>query len=139
MILIFGGFVINTGLVSAKVSSYSILLEGESTEPASNGFSKYKTDCGVFGDPGNPNDFAYYLQEIFNIIRFAAPVLVVLMTIVDLVKVTTSDKGNIDADLKKVGIKTLKRAIFAVILFVLPTLITTIFEFIGLYGTCGIS
>ena len=92
--------------------------------------------CSVFGDPDDPQheSFAYYLQQIFNIIRFAAPILVILMTIIDLVKVTAEEKQ--DGELKKIGIKTLKRAIYAVIIFVLPTLITIVFELVGLYGTC---
>ena len=149
--LILIGFAINYNFVS---KNEEILLAGEQsgintqTDPRYNNDSnksttsgintqadsRFHTDCGLFGSPQNPNDFAYYLQQIFNIIRFLGPILVLIMTIVDLLKVTASEKQ--DGELKKIGIKTLKRAIYAVILFALPTLITVIFELIGLYGTC---
>ena len=92
---------------------------------------------GVFGDPEDPNYIAYYLQLIFNIIKFLGPVLVIVMSIIDLLKVTAEQKQ--DGELEKLGSKTLKRLIYAVIIFVLPTLINYIFGLIGLYGTCGIS
>ena len=66
--------------------------------------------------------------------RFAGPILVVLLTIYDLIKVVSESKQ--DEQLKKIGIKTLKRIIYAVLLFVLPTLITIVFNLVGLYGTC---
>ena len=91
-------------------------------------------DCGVLGDPNNPDTFAYYLQQVFNIIRFLGPILVLAMTIFDLVKITAEQKQ--DGELQKLGAKTLKRLIYAVLIFMLPTLITTVFHFIGLYGTC---
>ncbi len=92
---------------------------------------------GVFGDPEDPNYIAYYLQLIFNIIKFLGPVLVIVMSIIDLLKVTAEQKQ--DGELEKLGGKTLKRLIYAVIIFVLPSLINYIFGLIGLYGTCGIS
>lgn len=92
---------------------------------------------GVFGDPEDPNYIAYYLQLIFNIIKFLGPVLVIVMSIIDLLKVTAEQKQ--DGELEKLGSKTFKRLIYAVIIFVLPTLINYIFGLIGLYGTCGIS
>ena len=92
---------------------------------------------GVFGDPENPNYIAYYLQLIFNIMKFLGPVLVIVMSIIDLLKVTAEQKQ--DGELEKLGTKTLKRLIYAVIIFVLPSLINYLFGLIGLYGTCGIS
>ncbi len=91
---------------------------------------------GVFGSTENPEDFAYYLQKAFNLMKFLGPILVILMSIIDLVKITAEQKQ--DDQLIKLGKKTLKRAIFAVMLFVLPDLINYIFNLIGLYGTCGI-
>ncbi len=92
---------------------------------------------GVFGDPEDPNYIAYYLQLVFNIIKFLGPVLVIITSIIDLLKVTAEQKQ--DGELEKLGSKTLKRLVYAVIIFVLPTLINYIFGLVGLYGTCGIS
>ena len=113
------------GFVSAYEQK-NVVLAGESTN--TNG------DCGYLGDPNNPDTFAYYLQQAFNIIRFAGPILVLLLTIFDLIKIVSD--GKQDDQLIKLGKKTLKRVIYAVLLFILPILITTIFNFIGLYGTC---
>ncbi len=92
---------------------------------------------GVFGDPSDPNYIAYYLQLIFNIMKFLGPVLVIVMSIIDLLKVTAEQKQ--DGELEKLGTKTFKRLIYAVIIFILPSLINYLFGLIGLYGTCGIS
>ena len=91
---------------------------------------------GVFGDPNDPNYIAYYLQLIFNIMKFLGPILVIVMSIIDLLKVTAEQKQ--DGELEKLGGKTLKRLIYAIIIFVLPTLINYLFGLVGLYGTCGI-
>ena len=88
----------------------------------------------VLGDVNDEDSVAWLVQLVLNIVKVVGPILVILMTILDLVKVTAEQKQ--DGELKKIGIKTLKRVIYAVILFALPTLITVVFEFIGLYGTC---
>ena len=132
MFLILVGFTINSGFVYADNNgnnySGSYKNNGDATNNTASG------DCGVLGDPNNEDTIAYYLQQVFNIIRFAGPILVVLLTVYDLIKVVSESKQ--DEQLKKVGIKTLKRVIYAVLLFVLPTLITIVFNLVGLYGTC---
>ena len=84
--------------------------------------------CKTFGSPNNPEDFAYYLQAVFDIIRFLGPALVIIMTILDLVRITAEQKQ--DGELTKLGGKTLKRIIYAAIIFILPTLISWVFELI---------
>lgn len=133
--LILVGFSINTNYVLADTKSGYNGMPSDVENKISN--NSTGETCGLFGDPSDPNAFAYYLQKSFDIIRFAGPILVILMTIFDLVKVTAEQKQ--DGELKKIGIKTLKRVIYAVILFALPTLINVVFDLIGLYGTCGIS
>ena len=132
-ILIISVFMINMSFVKADETMDDILPSAGGGKVIGGTYYGPKK-CGIFGDPDDPNEFAYYLQQVFYIIRFAAPILVILMTIIDLVKVTAEEKQ--DGELKKIGIKTLKRAIYAVIIFVLPTLITVVFELVGLYGTC---
>lgn len=130
--LILVGFSINTSFVFAEVQSGHNGMPSDVENRLYNNNSG--NDCGLFGDPSDPEAFAFYLQQVFNIIRFLGPILVLLMTIMDLIKVTAEQKQ--DGELKKIGIKTLKRAIYAVILFALPTLLTQVFHLIGLYGTC---
>ena len=101
-------------------------------------YETYDDGCGgVFGDPTDPNYFAYYLKTAFDIIKFLGPILVVLTSIIDLLKITAEQKQ--DDQLQKLGAKTLKRFVYATIIFILPTLINYIFGLVGLYGTCGIS
>lgn len=94
--------------------------------------------CSAFGDPNNKNDFAYYLKWIFNIMQFLGPILVLVFTVKDLLQVTAELKQDPN-EFKKLGAKTVKRFIYAVMLFFLPTLINYVFGIVGLYGTCGIS
>ena len=90
--------------------------------------------CPLFGEIDNPNHFAYYLQIAFDIIKFLGPVLVLLMSIIDLIKITAD--GKQDDQLQKLGKKTLKRIIYAALLFVIPQLLSWLLNLIGLTGTC---
>ena len=96
-----------------------------------------KDSCGgVFGSINNKENFAYYLFHAFQIMKFLGPILVVVMSILDLVKITADPKQ--DDQLQKLGFKTLKRLVYAALIFVLPDLINYLFGLVGLYGTCGI-
>ena len=92
---------------------------------------------GIFGDTEDPNNVAYYLNWIFNIIKFAGPILVLIVTIKDLL-ILTADLKQDPNEMNKLIKKTLKRIMYAVLLFILPTLVDTLFKTFGLYGTCGI-
>jgi len=94
-------------------------------------------ECGILGDPTNPETFAWYLNQVLNVIKFLGPVLVILTSIFDLIKVTAEQKQ--DGAIQKFGAKTLKRLIYAALLFVFPSVLNILLELIGLYGTCGIS
>lgn len=139
LLLILVGFSINVSFVGAATQTNgngTLDISAGAGKVDNKGFERTSNndDCGILGDPNDKETFAYYLQQTFNIIRFLGPILVLVMTVIDLVKVTAEQKQ--DGELQKVGVKTLKRFIYAVIIFMLPTLITTIFHLIGLYGTC---
>ena len=136
MFLILVGFAINVGFVNAAGTNTNgtVEISAGAGKTDNSGFERSDSNCGILGDPNDDQTIAFYLQQVFNIIRFVGPILVLLMTILDLVKITAEQKQ--DGELQKIGVKTLKRLIYAVILFMLPTLITTVFNFIGLYGTC---
>lgn len=89
----------------------------------------------VFGDPNDPAYFAYYLQKAFDVMKFAGIILAIAMTIKDLVSAVAEQKND---TFQKIGKNTLKRLIYAVAIFILPSLLTYVFELLGLYGTCGI-
>lgn len=93
-------------------------------------------DCNfIFGDFSKPGTFGNMLRQILKFIQFLGPVLVVVLSIMDLVKVVTS--GDKDA-LSKFLNKTVKRLIYAVLLFVFPTILDYILRWTNVYGTCTI-
>ncbi len=90
---------------------------------------------GTLGSPDTPGTTAYLLQEIFDVIKLAVPVLLIVLTVIEFMKAVTSGKD----DAIKVAFKhTITRLILGLIIFLLPTLIDYIMELLGLYDTCGI-
>ena len=101
---------------------------------------------GVFGDledDGKTNDSdgngipstGYVLIKVLNFIKFLGPILVIAMTIMEGVKtVTSNDKDS----LSKFGKITIKRVIYAVLLYAFPAFVNFIIKFAFAGGTCGI-
>ena len=89
----------------------------------------------IFGDPNKDGDFANYLQQIFNVFKYLAPALVIVLSIVEFIKAAASDDKDA---LMKAGKKTGIRIALAISLFFIPGLINFLFEKLGWYGTCGI-
>ena len=85
---------------------------------------------GLFGDT-----LTGMVQDALDLMKIAGPILVIVMTIIDLIKAVAS--GGKD-DLSKLGTKTIKRLIYAVLLFVSPSLLDWLFGLFSIYGTCGI-
>lgn len=92
-------------------------------------------NCPAFGDPNIKTDPAYWIQWILNLMKYMAIIALLVLVISDFLKaLVENDK---DA-LKKAGSKALKRFIYCVLLFFLPTIISLIMTMFGAYGTCGI-
>lgn len=91
--------------------------------------------CGAFGDPKDSNSFAGQLQQIFNIMKFLGIILALVLTIKDLVYAVAEQKND---TFPKIGKTALKRFVYAILIFFLPTVLNFIFSLLGLYGTCGI-
>ena len=95
-----------------------------------------KEDCdSIFGNPNTEGTFGHFLQQIFNVFKYLAPALVIVLSIVEFIKAVASDDK--DALLKATK-KTGTRIILAIALFFIPTLINFLFEKLGWYGTCNI-
>lgn len=124
--------------------------QGYTEETLYKNYEAYVPDQDYTYDPndpcysllGNPEDNinkppAYYMNFVFNLIRYIAIIAFVVLTIVEFFKATTS--GDQDA-LKKALQKTIKRLIIAVIIFFLPILINFVLELLGIISnpTCGI-
>ena len=95
-----------------------------------------KEDCDyVFGDINDKNSVAYFLQQIFNVFKYAAPILCLVFVTVDFLKAAAShDEKALMKAFQNAG----KRIVMAIILFFIPDLINWLFPLIGLTGTCSI-
>lgn len=85
---------------------------------------------GILGE-----DLTALLKDALRLMQIAGPILVIVMTIIDLIKATATGGKE---DLSKVGKKTVKRLIYAVLLFLIPTILNWVFSIFGVYGVCGI-
>lgn len=64
--------------------------------------------------------FGFFLNQLFKLVRFAVPVIIIALTIVDFVKAMSAQNQD---EIKKAFNKLISRIIVGVIIFVLPTLI----------------
>lgn len=96
--------------------------------------NKYANKCQyILGDPSKEGYFAYYLDMTFRFIKFAAPVILIVMSVIDYIKVVASSDAD---ELKKVNKKTVTRIIFTLLIFLLPILISVLLRLLGLQGSC---
>lgn len=86
---------------------------------------------------GSFNEFGQFMQDLFTLIKFAAPVLVIALSTVDYAKALSAQNAD---EMKKAHGKFVKRLICGVAVFLLPFLLDLLFDIFGLYGldTCGI-
>ena len=83
----------------------------------------------------NKNSLGYFLQTAFNIIKYIVPIILIVLTMVDFLKAVSSG----DKDIVKVATsKLVKRAIIALVIFLIPTLLQLVLGLVTSYGTCGI-
>ena len=93
-------------------------------------------DCNsLFGDVNDEDSTAYFLNEIFGVFKWMAPLLCLAFSVVEFVKAAASQDKEA---LNKAGAKTVKRIILALVLFFIPSLINFLFPLLGWYSTCGI-
>lgn len=131
--LLLSMFFIGLGVVNAmplsEENSFYVgqLLDGENEGNA--------TCEGVLGDVNDESSTAYLLQEIFDIMKIASPVLVLVFSILDFIgAVASQDKDR----LTKATKHTFIRVIVGLIVFVIPFICDFIFNLTGMYSTCGI-
>src|SRR5574344_153147 len=89
-------------------------------------------DCGILGE-----DFLDYLKDAFNLIQVIGPILALVFSMVDMLKAVAS--GEEDAK-KKAFSNTGKRLTAAVLLYMIPAILTLLFSIINKFtgSTCGI-
>lgn len=89
---------------------------------------KVKLVCGLFGE----KTFGY-IKLVWNIIKYAAPVLVIILGMLDFAKVVLSGE---EKDMKVAGQRFIKRIIAAVVIILLPVLLRFIFSIVGFSEGC---
>lgn len=90
-------------------------------------------DCKKLDPKGK---FLKFLQDIFDIMKYAGPVLCLVLSTMDFIKAAASQDKEA---LKKAASRSMKRLALAMILFFIPTLINFLFPLFGWNGTCGIN
>ena len=145
---------ISTGICEAKAYSltsndetpvginiaYKSLKKEKKTEEADPGIKINKTDnmCnGLFYENGQKTEFATLLQMLLNVIKYAAPILVLVFSVAEFVKaIASQDKDAINKATKN----SAWRLGIAVGLYFLPLLINFLVNlFLGIKDpTCGL-
>ena len=73
------------------------------------------------------------IKWVINVICWVIPIILIVLCILDIAKIVTA--GNIDDKLKKeVTGRITTRIIFAVIIFLVPTIVSILFQFIPVSG-----
>lgn len=83
--------------------------------------------------PSELVDIIGIIRWVINIICWAIPIILIVLCILDIAKIVTA--GNIDDKLKKeVTGRITTRIIFAVLIFLVPTIVKLIFSLIPVNG-----
>ena len=72
-------------------------------------------------------------NKVLNLIKYAIPILLIVLGTLDIAKVVTAGEGK-DDDVKKATKKFTTRVIYAVVIFLIPTIISVLFDLVTLPG-----
>ena len=103
-------------------------IEQGENQTGNNEIDEMNKCSSLLGDPNQnePATPAYYLSFAFSVIRYVAIILLIVLTTMDFVSAVASQDNDI---LKKTVNKTIKRAVLCVVIFLLPTLISFVLQF----------
>ncbi len=89
-------------------------------------------DCEtLLGSVDEPDDPAYWLQMILDIMKYLAVAAVVVLSILDFIRaISSQDSDNVNKAIKTV----IKRIIFAVLIFLFPIVLRYMFILLGVYS-----
>ncbi len=96
-------------------------------------FGTEESCAGFLGDKTDTSSPAYYLNLIMKIFKYAAVILALVLSMIDFLKATISQDKDL---LQKAIISSVKRLIFAIIIFFLPIVINYFLGLIGAYSSC---
>ena len=122
----------NKEAISDSISGSENKLDSQlqtppSSSSGSSNLEKLNGCSSLLEDPNTPGTPAYYLSFAFSIMRYAAIILLIVMTIMDFTGSVAAQDNDV---MKKAMGKLSKRAIMLVIIFFLPTVIDLMLKFI---------
>lgn len=91
----------------------------------------------ILGDPTKEDSVAWLINEIMNYIKVLGPILVVVLSSVDFIKVIIKSDDEAMAKAQK---KLILRLILALLLFLIPTIVNAILGIFGMSdgAVCGV-
>lgn len=100
------------------------------------------TDCvgsedSLLGDPTDPESVAWLVQLALDIIKIAGPILVIILSSIDFIKVIVKSD---DEEMAKAQKKLIIRLILTLLLFLIPFLVQFLLQIFGIVSdpTCGL-
>ena len=111
------------------------LLEKTTTDDANDILDDYnkEQDCtgsnSIFGDPTDENSVAWLITEIMNYIKIIGPILVIIISAIDFIKVIIKSD---DETMSKAQKKLIMRLILALLLFLIPTIVNALLALFGI-------
>ena len=117
-ILIIGLFFIGLNTVNAGIITDNVLIMAK--------------DCADLLGEGTVE----LLQEVYNIMKFTVPIIIIVFTVLDFSKAITAGK---DDEIKKASKNFMIRIIIGVTIYIIPPVLNFVLsDLLGFYGTCGI-
>ena len=82
-------------------------------------------------EDGEPNTLGEAVNDIFTLMKVAAPVLTIALSTMEYIKAIANSNAE---EMKKTNKRTIKRIVIGLVLFFLPDLLNLLFKIFGLYG-----
>lgn len=98
-------------------------------------FNAQKTCKSLLGDSADSSYPAYWIQKALSLIRYAAIIVLLVLSSYDFIKAIISQDGDA---LKKATGHLYKRLLYCVIIFFVPTIVKFVLTTLGIEGSCTI-
>ena len=129
-------FSFNFKVNANTITNNNVVITSNIKTELNRNITKSVVSCdNLLGDPDDSKSPAFWLQWVLDLMKYVAIIALLVLIILDFLKaIANNDK---DA-LKKAGSTSMKRFIYCVLLFFVPTIVKLILELFGIYGNCGI-
>lgn len=99
---------------------YKVLAPAETGNSNSNNTNNNNSNNTTDNSIICSGELGEFIKQIFHIVKFAVPILIIGLGIVDFIKAMTAQSQD---EIKKASTKLVKRLIIGICIFVLPTII----------------